>query len=86
MCQVTAATSISVFHWWKKFCTCYLHHWCNNNEPRALLVQSDVIGLVRNNSVSLFFSLENAEHSLGGMSRILIYHLEPELLCIVSNN
>ncbi|AAG21620.1 unknown protein; 42586-33527 [Arabidopsis thaliana] len=30
--------------------------------------ESDVIGLVRNNSVSLFFRLENAEHSLGGSS------------------
>ncbi|VVB11793.1 unnamed protein product [Arabis nemorensis] len=66
--EVTAETSISVFHWWKNFCTCYLHHWRNNNEPRTLLVQSDVIGLVRNNSVSLFFRLENAEHSLGGSS------------------
>jgi nuclear pore complex protein Nup160 len=66
--EVTAETSISVFHWWKNFCTSYLHHWCSNNEPRTLLVQSDVIGLVRNNSVSLFFRLENAEHSLGGSS------------------
>ncbi|CAH2035197.1 unnamed protein product [Thlaspi arvense] len=66
--EVTGETSISVFHWWENFCTCYLDHWCNNNEPRTLLVQSDVIGLVRNNSVSLFFRLENAEHSLGGSS------------------
>ncbi|KAL1222173.1 Nuclear pore complex protein [Cardamine amara subsp. amara] len=66
--EVTAETSISVFHWWKNFCTSYLYHWCNNNETCTLLVQSDVIGLVRNNSVSLLFRLENAEHSLGGSS------------------
>ncbi|XP_023645299.1 nuclear pore complex protein NUP160 isoform X3 [Capsella rubella] len=66
--EVTAETSISVFHWWKNFCTCYLNHWCKNNEPRTLLAQSDVIGLVRNNSVSLFFRLENSEHNLGGSS------------------
>ncbi|CAN8290175.1 unnamed protein product [Cochlearia groenlandica] len=66
--EVTGETSISVFYWWKNFCTCYLRHWCNNNEPQTLLVQSDVIGLVRHNSVSLFFSLKSAEHSLGGPS------------------
>ncbi|CAA7046484.1 unnamed protein product [Microthlaspi erraticum] len=67
--EVTGETSISVFHWWENFCTCYLHHWCNNNEPRTLLVQSDVIGLVRNNSVSLFLRLENnTEDSIGGSS------------------
>ncbi|WZZ60587.1 hypothetical protein YC2023_060694 [Brassica napus] len=66
--EVTGETSISVFHWWENFCSCYLDHWCNNNEPCTLLVQSDVIGLVRNNSVSLFSRLENVEHSLGGSS------------------
>ncbi|CAH8297272.1 unnamed protein product [Eruca vesicaria subsp. sativa] len=66
--EVTGETSISVFHWWENFCSCYLNHWCNNNEPCTLLVQSDVIGLVRNNSVSLFCKLENVEHSLGGSS------------------
>ena len=75
LCQVTGETSISVFHWWENFCSCYLDHWCNNNEPCTLLVQSDVIGLVRNNSVSLFSRLENVEHSLGGM--FLIYYLGP---------
>ncbi|XP_022572545.2 nuclear pore complex protein NUP160 isoform X1 [Brassica napus] len=66
--EVTGETSISVFHWWENFCSCYLDHWCNNNEPCTLLVQSDVIGLVRNNSVSLFSRLENVEHNLGGSS------------------
>ncbi|KAJ4895010.1 SUPPRESSOR OF AUXIN RESISTANCE1 [Raphanus sativus] len=66
--EVTGETSISVFHWWENFCSCYLDHWCNNNEPCTLLVQSDVIGLVRNDSVSLFFRSENVEHSLGGSS------------------
>ncbi|XP_024008157.1 nuclear pore complex protein NUP160 [Eutrema salsugineum] len=83
--EVTGETSISVFHWWENFCTCYLHHWCNNNEPRTLLVQSDVIGLVRKSSVSLFFRLENAEHSLGGFSMMTslslgMSHSEHEIL------
>ncbi|KAL0670685.1 hypothetical protein Bca4012_033389 [Brassica carinata] len=66
--EVTGQTSISVFRWWERFCSTYLDHWRNNNEPRTLLVQSDVIGLVRNNSVSLFFRSENAERSHGGPS------------------
>ncbi|CAH8361275.1 unnamed protein product [Eruca vesicaria subsp. sativa] len=66
--EVTGETTISVFHWWETFCKTYLDHWRNNNGLRTLLVQSDGIGLVRNNSVSLFFSLENAENSLGGPS------------------
>ncbi|KAG2320487.1 hypothetical protein Bca52824_013700 [Brassica carinata] len=66
--EVTGETSISVFHWWENFCSRYLDHWCNSNEPCTLLVQSDVVGLVRNSSVSLFFRLENVEHSLGGSS------------------
>ncbi|KAF8116365.1 hypothetical protein N665_0019s0043 [Sinapis alba] len=66
--EVTGETSISVFHWWENFCSCYLDHWCKNNEPCTLVVQADVIGLVRNSSVSLFFRLENVEHSLGGSS------------------
>ncbi|KAL0774501.1 hypothetical protein Bca101_039652 [Brassica carinata] len=66
--EVTGESTISVFHWWENFCSTYLGHWRNNNEPRTLLVQSDGIGLIRNKSVSLFFSLKKAEHSLGGLS------------------
>ncbi|KAF3558709.1 hypothetical protein F2Q69_00016838 [Brassica cretica] len=66
--RVTGESTISVFHWWENFCSTYLGHWRNNNEPRTLLVQSDGIGLIRNKSVSLFFSLKKAEHSLGGLS------------------
>ncbi|KAK1303809.1 hypothetical protein QJS10_CPB11g01906 [Acorus calamus] len=71
---------ISTLNFWKTFCTCYYHCWCQNNIPYGLLVDSSTgaIGLIRKSSISLFRCLEDVEllaygssedfHDLGTMS------------------
>ncbi|XP_022928856.1 nuclear pore complex protein NUP160 [Cucurbita moschata] len=64
------ATPVSIYLWWKNFCTHYIHHWCTNNAPSFLLIDntSTAVGLVRRNSVSLFRCLDNVEQLLDGFS------------------
>ncbi|XP_022155992.1 nuclear pore complex protein NUP160 isoform X2 [Momordica charantia] len=64
------ATPVSIYLWWKNFCTHYIHHWCTENAPSFLLVDnsSAAVGLVRRNSVSLFRCLDNVEQLLDGFS------------------
>ncbi|KAK0591184.1 hypothetical protein LWI29_036588 [Acer saccharum] len=65
-----AESPLSIFCGWKSFCTRYFHHWCKNNEPYGLFVQSStgVVGLLRKNSVSAFRSPENIELLIDGPS------------------
>lgn len=65
-----AESPLSIFYGWKNFCTRYFHHWCKNNEPYGLFVQSSTgaVGLLRKNSVSAFRSLENIELLIDGCS------------------
>ncbi|KAL5789070.1 hypothetical protein ACOSQ2_003958 [Xanthoceras sorbifolium] len=66
----TAESPLSIFCAWKSFCTRYFHHWCKNNEPFGLFVQSSTgaVGLLRKNSVSAFRSLEKIELLTDGPS------------------
>ncbi|KAK2978945.1 hypothetical protein RJ640_008726 [Escallonia rubra] len=54
---------ISVLYCWKTFCTRYFHNWCKISAPRGLLIDSSAgaIGIIRNNSISLFRCLEDIE-------------------------
>ncbi|XP_008801415.2 nuclear pore complex protein NUP160 [Phoenix dactylifera] len=65
----TLNSSSAVYHW-KSFCSCFFGHWCQNSMPYGLLLDSsnDVIGLIRKSSISLFRSLEGAEHIIYGSS------------------
>lgn len=64
--QVASST---VYHW-KKFSARYLHNWCWNNRPYGLLLDtnSEVFGLVRKGSFSLFRCLEGVEQLIYGSS------------------
>lgn len=68
--EAVAESPLSIFYGWKNFCTRYFHHWCKNNEPYGLFVQSSTgaVGLLRKNSVSVFRSLENIELLIDGCS------------------
>ncbi|XP_008457194.1 nuclear pore complex protein NUP160 isoform X3 [Cucumis melo] len=63
-------TPVSIYLWWKTFCTHYIHHWCTDNAPSFILIDntSAAVGLVRRNSVSLFRCLDNVEQLLDGFS------------------
>ncbi|XP_043806897.1 nuclear pore complex protein NUP160 isoform X2 [Manihot esculenta] len=66
---------MSVFCSWKHFCTRYFHNWCKHNSPCGFLVQSSaVIGLVRNNSITLFRDMEKIEVLIDGSSDELLDH------------
>ncbi|KAK3022159.1 hypothetical protein RJ639_045354, partial [Escallonia herrerae] len=54
---------ISVVYCWKTFCTRYFHNWCKISAPRGLLIDSSAgaMGIIRNNSISLFRCLEDIE-------------------------
>ncbi|KAI4964275.1 hypothetical protein ZWY2020_006756 [Hordeum vulgare] len=64
--QVASST---VYHW-KKFSARYLHNWCWNNRPYGLLLDtnSEVFGLIRKGSFSLFRCLEGVEQLIYGSS------------------
>ncbi|KAF6156793.1 hypothetical protein GIB67_033262 [Kingdonia uniflora] len=61
---------ISTINCWKKFCTRYFHNWCRNNTPFGLLVDTSTgaVGLIRQNSISLFRYLEDIELLIYGCS------------------
>ncbi|KAJ4829819.1 hypothetical protein Tsubulata_025329 [Turnera subulata] len=67
-------TPLSMFSHWKTFCARYLHHWCKNHSPCGLLVESSVgaVGLIRQNSVSLFRDLEGIELVVDGAPDVLV--------------
>ncbi|KAH9684272.1 nuclear pore complex protein NUP160 [Citrus sinensis] len=68
--EAVAESPLSIFYGWKNFCTRYFHHWCKNNEPYGLFVQSSTgaVGLLRKNSMSVFRSLESIELLIDGCS------------------
>ncbi|KAL2323239.1 hypothetical protein Fmac_027618 [Flemingia macrophylla] len=61
---------VSLLHCWKCFFTRYFHNWCKSNALYGLLVDSssEAVGLIRNNSISLFRSLEDIERIVEGSS------------------
>ncbi|XP_042378820.1 nuclear pore complex protein NUP160-like [Zingiber officinale] len=66
----TANNTVATVHFWKSFCTQFLHHWCQYSAPYAVFVDAsmDVVGLIRKNSISLFRSLEGIEQLIYGFS------------------
>ncbi|XP_021721051.1 nuclear pore complex protein NUP160-like isoform X2 [Chenopodium quinoa] len=56
-------SSFSAFKCWKEFCLRYFDRWCKSNTPFNLLVDSisGAVGVIRENTVSLFRSLEDIE-------------------------
>ncbi|GKA89298.1 nuclear pore complex protein NUP160 isoform X2 [Tanacetum coccineum] len=53
----------SLLYRWKNFYSRYMYHWCHENAPCALLLDSSTgaIGLIRKSSISLMRSLEDIE-------------------------
>lgn len=74
--QGFSESPMSVFCSWKHFCTRYFHNWCKHNSPCGFLVQSSaVIGLVRNNSITLFRDMEKIEVLIDGMIEIQLFEV-----------
>lgn len=69
-------SSSAVYHW-KSFCSHFFGHWCQNSMPYGLLLDSssDVIGLIRKSSISLFRSLEGVEQLIYGWIQDLCLYL-----------
>ncbi|KAJ1698216.1 hypothetical protein LUZ63_006728 [Rhynchospora breviuscula] len=78
--------NLSVYNW-RKFCSQFFQHWCENNLPYGLLLDSNsgAFGLIRKGSLSLFRPLESAEQLAFGTSESAVSHLsdtsiEPQAL------
>lgn len=71
--EAVSGSPFSAFKCWKEFCTRYFGQWCKCNVPFGLLVDSlsGAVGLIRQNGVSLFRSLEDIELLMYGMSEEL---------------
>ncbi|KMT07804.1 hypothetical protein BVRB_6g146170 [Beta vulgaris subsp. vulgaris] len=61
--EAISRTSFSAFKCWKEFCSRYFDRWCKSNTALSLLVDSTsgAVGLIRENGVSLFRSLQDIE-------------------------
>ncbi|XP_057530266.1 nuclear pore complex protein NUP160 isoform X4 [Amaranthus tricolor] len=61
--EVINGSSFSAFKCWKEFCARYFDQWCKSNMPFSLYVDANngAVGLIRENTVSLFRALEAIE-------------------------
>ncbi|XP_078175498.1 SUPPRESSOR OF AUXIN RESISTANCE1 [Carex rostrata] len=59
-----------IVHYWKKFCSQFFQHWCENSLPHGLLIdsKSGAFGLIRKGSISHFRPLVSAEQLAFGSS------------------
>ncbi|GMH23860.1 hypothetical protein Nepgr_025703 [Nepenthes gracilis] len=71
--EAVSGNAFSVFKCWRDLCTRYFECWCKKNAPYALFIDSmsGAVGLIRENSVSLFRCLEDIELLVQGTSHEL---------------
>ncbi|KAK9093640.1 hypothetical protein Scep_025109 [Stephania cephalantha] len=67
-CEGGSGNQTSVICWWKNFCHRYFCNWCKSNLPYSLFADTSTgaVGLVRQNSISLFRGLEDIEMLIYG--------------------
>ncbi|KAK9145964.1 hypothetical protein Sjap_005867 [Stephania japonica] len=67
-CEGGSGNQTSVICWWKNFCSRYFRNWCKSNLPYSLFADTSTgaVGLVRQNSISLFRGLEDIEMLIYG--------------------